>query len=345
MDLDTAPAPVAESAPLSIEQAVKHQQTLRAKGATRVTEPTPAEPEEQPETEAREPVEGDIESDLLPQADQDVEGEPEEANAEDDNAAPPEPETAIEPPQFWDAEGKERFAKLSPASQKEVVEYEKQRTAAVAKAMQKAAETTKQSEAKLKQLQEAAERIGDYVDAQSAHMQQWEQWLESDAAQELAVTNSTAYNAELARYDREKREYEKVLASKAEAEQVTFKTFIEEQRKLLPEIAPELADPKEGPQRMKDTMTYLGQRGIPAEQVRGISALEASIAYKAMLWDRAQAKAKEQPKPKPKPAGPTAPASGQGVRASSSEARIKQLNSMHSLTVEQAMELRRLKRG
>lgn len=345
MDLDTAPAPVAESAPLSIEQAVKHQQTLRAKGATRVEEPTPAEPEEQPETEAVEPVEGDTESDLLPQADQDVEGEPEQANAEDDNAAPPEPETAIEPPQFWDAEGKERFAKLSPASQKEVVEYEKQRTAAVAKAMQKAAETTKQSEAKLKQLQEAAERIGDYVDAQSAHMQAWEQWLGSEAAQELAATNPTAYNAELARYDREKRDYEKVLASKAEAEQVTFKTFIEEQRKLLPEIAPELADPKEGPQRMKDTMTYLGQRGIPAEQVRGISALEASIAYKAMLWDRAQAKAKEQPKPKPKPAGPTAPAAGQGVRASSSEARIKQLNSMHSLTVEQAMELRRLKRG
>ena len=342
MDLDTASAPVVDSAPLSIEAAVKHQQTLRAKGATRVEDP---EPEEQPETEAREPVEGDTESDLLPQADQDVEGEPEQANAEDDNAAPPEPETAIEPPQFWDAEGKERFAKLSPASQKEVVEYEKQRTAAVAKAMQKAAETTKQSEAKLKQLQEAAERIGDYVDAQSAHMQAWEQWLESDAAQELAVTNSTAYNAELARYDREKREYEKVLASKAEAEQVTYRTFIEEQRKLLPEIAPELADPKEGPQRMKDTMTYLGQRGIPAEQVRGISALEASIAYKAMLWDRAQAKAKEQPKPKPKPAGPTAPAAGQGVRASSSETRIKQLNSMHSLTVEQAMELRRLKRG
>ncbi len=144
MDLDTASAPVVDSAPLSIEAAVKHQQTLRAKGATRVEDP---EPEQQAETEASEPVEADTESDHLTQDDQDVEGEPLEANAEDDNEAPPEPVTAIEPPQFWDAEGKERFAKLSPASQKEVVEYEKQRTAAVAKAMQKAAETTKQSEA------------------------------------------------------------------------------------------------------------------------------------------------------------------------------------------------------
>lgn len=342
MDLDTAPAPVADSAPLSIEAAVKHQQTLRAKGATRVEDPI--EPEE-PTAEAVEPAEGDIESDHLTQDDQDVEGEPLEANAEDDNEAPPEPVTAIEPPQFWDAEGKERFAKLSPASQKEVVEYEKQRTAAVAKAMQKAAETTKQSEAKLKQLQEAAEGIGEYVSSQTAHMQAWETWLGSSAAQELAETNPNAYNAELARYDREKRSYETVLAQKAEAEKLTFQTYFEEQRKLLPEVAPELADPKEGPQRMQETMTYLSQRGVPVEQVRGISAVEASIAYKAMLWDKAQAKAKELPKPKPKPAGPTAPASGQGVRASSSEARIKQLNSMHSLTVEQAIELRRLKRG
>lgn len=342
MDLDTAPAPVAESAPLSIEAAVKHQQTLRAKGATRVEDP---EPEQQAETEAREPVEADTESDPLTQADQDVEGEPEEANAEDDNEAPPEPVTAIEAPQFWDAEGKERFAKLSPASQKEVVEYEKQRTAAVAKAMQKAAETTKQSEAKLRQLQETAQRIGNYVEAQSEHMQAWEQWLGSPSAAELAQANPTAYNAEIARYDREKRDFEKVQADKAEAEQVTFRTYVEEQRKLLPEYAPELADPKEGPARMKETMSYLTERGIPLEQVRGISAIEASVAYKAMLWDKAQAKAKELPKPKPKPAGPTAPASGQGVRASSSEARIKQLNSMHSLTVEQAMELRRLKRG
>lgn len=342
MDLDTAPAPVADSAPLSIEAAVKHQQTLRAKGATRVEDP---EPEQQAETEAREPVEADTESDPLTQADQDVEGEPEEANAEDDNEAPPEPVTAIEAPQFWDAEGKERFAKLSPASQKEVVEYEKQRTAAVAKAMQKAAETTKQSEAKLRQLQEAADSIGEYVSSQTEHMQAWETWLGSSAAQELADTNPNAYNAELARYDREKRNYETVLAQKARAETIAFRTYVEEQARLLPEISPELADPIEGPKRKQQTMNYLIEQGIPREQANGASAREALIAYKAMLYDMAMLKAKEQPKPKPKPAGPTAPASGQGVRASSSEARIKQLNSMHSLTVEQAMELRRLKRG
>ena len=342
MNIDTAPAPVADSAPLSIEQAVKAQQTLRAKGATRL-EPEPEQ--QQAETEAREPVEADTESDPLTQADQDVEGEPEEANAEDDNEAPPEPVTAIEPPQFWDADGKERFAKLSPASQKEVVEYEKQRTAAVAKAMQKAAETTKQSEAKLRQLQEAADGIGEYVSSQTAHMQAWETWLGSDAAQELADTNPIAYNAELARYDREKRSYETVLSKKTEAEKLTLQTFYQEQSKLLPDVAPELADPKEGPKRWSETMDYLRAQNIPAPQILGISAVEASVAYKAMLWDRAQAKAKELPKPKPKPAGPTAPASGQGVRASSSEARIKQLNSMNSLSIEQVMELRRLKRG
>jgi len=340
MDLDTAPAPVAESATLSIEAAVKHQQTLRAKGATRVEDPEP-----EAETEAREPVEADTESDPFTQADQDVEGEPEQANAEDDNEAPPEPVTAIEAPQFWDAAGRERFAKLSPASQKEVVEYEKQRTAAVAKAMQKAAETTKHSEAKLRQLAEAAERIGEYVEAQSGHMQDWENWLGSSAAQELAVTNPTAYNAELARYDREKRDFEKVQADKAKAEEVTFSTYVEEQRRLLPQVAPELADPKEGPARLRETTNYLLELGIPLKQVQGAAAIEALLAYKAMLYDKAMLKAKEAPKPKPKPAGPTAPASGQGVRASSSEARIKALNSMHSLSIEQAMELRRLKRG
>jgi len=334
---------VTSDAPLTIEQAVKVQQAIRAKSPPQVeTVETDefVEPEGEADTSEIEESEADA------QLAEDVESEPLEANADGDEAEPPEPvEPAIEPPQFWDAEGKERFAKLSPASQREVLEYEKQRTAAVAKAMQKSAETAKAAEAKLKQLQEVADQIGEnYVEPRAKHMQAWDQWLGSNAAAQLARENPAAYAAEIARYDREKRDYDKVIADKKAADAAVFAEHVTEQRRLLAEVAPELADPKEGPARMRETLTYLTQQGMDAESLRWITAKEAAIAHKAMLYDRAQAKAKEAPKPKPKPAGPNAAPAGQGVRASSSEARLKALNSKHSLTVEEAIELRRLKR-
>jgi len=340
---DVTTAPVADSAPLSVEQAVKFHQERRAKGETRLE---PVEVEDETPTEAdAEPVDA-AESEAVNPAADDAQEEPIEANQEGEEQEQAEPEQpAIEPPEFWDADGKDHFAKLPPSAQKAVVEYEKQRTKAVAKAMQEAATLRKTSEAKLQQLDQVIATVGEQVESEAAYFQEWDNWLDSPQAAQLKASSPEDYNAEIARYQAEKLEYTRKQEKLSQAERMRFRQFAEEQAALLPKVAPELADPKEGKQRWSDTMTYLHERGVPSEQIRNISALEASVAYKAMLWDRAQAKAKETPKPKPKPAGPSASPAGQGQRPSSSEARIKALNSKHSLTIEEAMELRRLKRG
>jgi len=335
---DVTTAPVADSAPLSIEQAVKRHQELRAA----------AVPTKQPaETEAdAAPVEAEPEIEAAPQAVDDAQEEPTEANLEgeqQDEAEPAPP--AIEPPEFWDTEGKEHFAKLPPSAQQAVLEYEKQRTKAVAKAMQEAATVRKTSEAKLKQLDQVIDTISAQVADEAAYFDQWEEWLDSPQAQQLRSADLNAYNAEIARYQAEKLEYTRKQDKLSQAERLKFEQFATEQAELLKTVAPELVDPKEGRQRWADMTTHLHKLGVPNEQIRTISALEASIAYKAMLWDRAQAKAKETPKPKPKPAGPSVSPAGQGRQGSTSDARIKQLNSKHSLTIDEAMELRRLKRS
>jgi len=337
---DVTTAPAADSAPMSIEQAVKFQQERRSKGETRL-EPV----EEEAPTEA-EPVEAADESEAVTPAADDAQEEPIEANQEGEEQEQAEPETpAIEPPEFWDADGKDHFAKLPPSAQKAVVEYEKQRTKAVAKAMQEAATLRKTSEAKLQQLDQVIATVGEQVESETAYFQEWDKWLDSPQAAQLKASSPEDYNAEIARYQAERLEYTRKQDKLSQAERMRFRQFADEQAALLPKFAPELADPKEGKARWSDTMTYLHERGVPSDQIRNISALEASVAYKAMLWDRAQAKAKETPKPKPKLAGPSASPAGQGQRPSSSEARIKALNSKNSLSIEEAMELRRLKRG
>ena len=132
----SAPAP---SAPATMHSTVDSWVSERRERRA-AAEPARAEngkfvsknPEAAPVEEAPEATQSEAD----PQAADEVQAEPETANPTDEQASPPEPETAIEAPQFWDAEGKEAFSKLSPASQKEVAAYEKQRTLAVAKAMQ-----------------------------------------------------------------------------------------------------------------------------------------------------------------------------------------------------------------
>ena len=345
-----APAPAAVEAPAmhsTVDSWVAERSAKRAAaepvrddgGKFQSRNPQPA-PEE---TEDGEEAPDDTEFEPDAQSGEEVEGESYEANADDEHVDPPEPVTVIEAPQFWDAEGKEAFAKLSPAAKSEVARYEKQRSLAVAKAMQKSAETTRAAEAKLMQLRETSDRIGEYVDAGDERMQQWEDWFTSEGTN-LAQNDPGAYVAEEARYKAEKREHEQLKANRADADRITFQSHREEQSRLLAEVAPELVDPKEGPKRMAETVSFLQELGFDNERIRWISATEASLAHKAMMWDRAQARAQQAPKPKPKPSGPNAAPAGQGQRASSSEAQLKALQGKQNLSQDEFLQLRRLQR-
>jgi hypothetical protein len=369
-ETQTAPAAAASNTPLTIDQHVELM-TKPVAAPRKAKAPAPESEaeitEDTSETDAADDageVEDTADTESTPQVDEGAEDEPLEANVEGDEEgdtdepAPP----AIDPPKFWDAEGKESFAKLAPEAQRQVLKYEEQRTKAVAKAMQESAEMRKSFEAKQQQLLATASRIEEqYVDPGRALMRDWDAYWASPDAEQLAETNPAEYLKLQNRHRREVQELQEAVAAKTMAERAAFSEFVAEQARLLPELIPDLADEKEGPKRKSELFAYLrDDYGFEPDRLSGLSAKEAQIAWKAKqfdsvkdfaeikrkadLYDKSMRLAQKAPAPKPKlQAGPSAPATGQGQRLSSSEARFKTLNSKPSISSAEHTELLLLK--
>jgi hypothetical protein len=361
----TTPSAAASTTPLTIDQHVELM-TKPPVAARKARAPEPEEIKDTPETDAADDVsevEDTADTESTPQVDEGAEDEPTEANVEGDDGEEDEPAPpAIDPPKFWDAEGKESFAKLAPKEQQAVLKYEEQRTRAVARAMQESAEVRKSYEAKQQWLLDTASRIEEqYIDPGAVRMKEWDTYFASDDADELAQTNPAEYLRLQNAARREKRELDEAIAAKTMAERTAFSEFVAEQVKLIPELIPELADPAEGPKRKAELFSYLrDEHGFAPDRLAGISATEARIAWeslqyrsvknfaeikrKADLYDRSMKLAQNAPSLKPKlQAGPSAPAAGQGQRLSSSEARFKTLSSKPSISAAEHTEFLLLK--
>jgi len=78
----------------------------------------------------------------------------------------------------------------------------------------------------------------------------------------------------------------------AEAEAIAHTRFVADELEKLKTVAPALTDAREGAGRRGAMGRYLLDQGATADQLRFLGALEAGIAYKAMLWDQAQASLK-----------------------------------------------------
>lgn len=370
LDTQTAPAPAADTGPLTIDQAVDRQLARRKAPPEPVVEDEPvpgtATSDESPEDAGEQVEHEDSEADT--QAADDGEGAPETdtPDAEQEQATDPA-KPKLEAPARWDAEAKEVFATLPPKAQEVILAREKLQQAEVTKAQQKSAEATKLFETRIQHLNTVAERIGEYVDSGEARieywttrMEEWDDWFASDDAQQLSQTDPGAYRANEARYRQElananqdKRSLDKAKADKAAAESEAFNAYVQEQARLIPELIPELVDEKEGPKRRSELNAYLREQGFEPERIKGISAKEAQLVWKASqfdsvpnfaeikrkadLYDKSMALAKTPPTPKPKDkAGPSAPAAGQGQTPSSSEAEYRKLAGMKSLSLDQA---------
>ena len=372
LDTQTAPAPAADTATLTIDQAVERQMARRKAPPEPVAddEPVPGtvDREESPEDEG-EPVETqDSEADT--QAADDGEEAPETDTLDAEQEQAPDPaEPKLEAPARWEAEDKALFATLPKKAQETILRREKLQQAEVTKAQQKSAEVAKTFETRIQHLNTIAETIGEYVDTGQARIEywtnrmvEWDDWFASDDAQQMSQEDPGAYRANEARYRQElasanqdKRALDKAKADKAKAESEAFNAYVQEQARLIPELIPELVDEKEGPKRRSELNAYLREQGFEPDRIKGISAKEAQLVWKASqfdsvkdfaeikrkadLYDKSMALAKTPPPPKPKDkAGPSAPAAGQGQTPSSSEARFKALSAKKSLTIDEAAE-------
>ena len=231
-----------------------------------------------------------------------------EVDAEDPQDEPEVP--AVEAPQWYDAEAKEVFAKLSPEMQAVVRAQEDKREAVTAKEKAAAIETRKQaseaSEAMRGLIDKLQSSIPDEVAAFHARHNYDPQDLER-----YRLEDPAGYLALQAQIHAERTDLERKIAAKAEAERVAGETFAFEQGQRLREIAPELATPES----IKALGDYLGKIG-KAEAMKYADADELVIANKARLYDELQAKAAASanvPKPKPTPAKTVPPVRAQAA--------------------------------
>lgn len=226
--------------------------------------------------------------------------EPSEAEAiEGEDAESDEPESeelpAIEAPRSWNAEAKAKFAKLPRDVQEYVVSRESERDTALSKAQQEAAESRKRVETEVAAIGQYKTVLDKLLpQAQATFENRWK-----DVDWNAVVDKFGADEALKLRnqFEKEQEQVQQLQAAQQQAQAVEHRKFVEAEIAKLPTIAPDLADPKEGPKRRADVGKFLMDSGVPAEQLRGISALEMSLAYDAMRYRAAKANLSQPKKP------------------------------------------------
>lgn len=333
-------ATAADSSFLTIEQAVANLDAADTKREDEAPAQAEAAPSTKQDTEAEPAAEDASEPETATEGD---DAETEDADAEGDEPQLP----AIEPPRFWDAEAKKRFGELPRDLQELVLSKEAERDKATALAMEEAATKRKAADGEASRIAQFNGVLDKLLpQAIETFKSRWEgvDWnavIDQRGAEEALKLQGQMRD--------EQGMVQQLQAAKNQAEQVQYQKFVETEAAKLPELAPDLVDPKLGSQRKAELGKFLLDSGVPAEQLRHISALETSIAYDAMRWRQAQAKAKEQasapktpakPAIAPKPSVRSTAAPGRG--GSPQHARIQQLMRQPHRSVDEAVELMEL---
>jgi hypothetical protein len=248
-----------------------------------------------------------------PEADDDFEGAasaPEEAEgwAEDPDDGEDETEAEegevdrLEPPKYWSKDAKARFAELDPDLQAVVLSQEGPREEAAARAK---AEAQQVREAALKDATEAralAEELADLLPEAMAQFHarwqgepDWTAFAQAHGVEQMAAAR--------AQHEAEKARLQHASRTALAARQASHNAYVAAEFEKLRGLDPELADPGNGAERRTEVTRYLHGHGVPPQALLAISALEMSLARKAMLWDQAQAKARAS-NSTPRPAAP-----------------------------------------
>lgn len=286
------------SEPLTIDQAV----------STLVGEPEPqddaVEALEAPAEAAEEPTE-EIASDTQ---EEDPDGEAEEPG--DDGEEKPEEEAEavapVDPPVWWKAEAKARFAELPPELQAVVFEQEQVREKVVSEAKAQAAQTVQAAQKEMEGVQTLAAQLAEFLpqaletfDSRWGKQPDWAAVVQERGAEEAFVLKS--------QWEAEQQQLRQLSQAndqaKAQAHHAYVKAEFVRLAEIAPELAPDVSDPTKGAEARVEVTQYLEGLGIPRDAIVQISATEMLIARKAQLWDKAQA----QPKAlatKIKPAAP-----------------------------------------
>jgi hypothetical protein len=304
---------------LSVEQAV----------AAMSEEPAETPTEEVAEASEQEQPEAPPEAEDGDEAETPIEAEEEQ-----------EPETVIEAPHFWSAEKKAEFAKLTPELQAYVLENDRQAQRTVSQKLEEAATARKAAEAEMEQLKVLTERISTAAErAEEAFADRWSAFT-PEAWVQLAKENPSQYTALKAQYDAEQAAVQQARTARDAAAQIERAKWVNEQSERLKTLAPELVDPVKGDANRLAVAEYLKSQGVSEQDIPNVGALEASIAWKAMQYDKSVSALKTRPATERPPVRPAA-APSQSQKTSALAKAEAQFNKSGSL--EDALRLMNLK--
>jgi hypothetical protein len=292
------------------------------------TTPEPEQPAAPVEAAVGAVAEPDSPSEAEPTAE--APSEPEEVNAEGEEAEAEEPaQPAIDPPPFWDADAKAAFASLTPEHQTIVSAQASKQATEASQAIQKAAERAKSAETQAARVSDLATGLNEFLPKAVETFKgrwdgiDWAAWADQDPTE--AFKGKVAFEAE-------QKDIQRLTDARDQADRLAAEQFVATEFAKLPEVAPDLVDPKEGPARRTALASYLLEHGVTREQLPNISAVEMSIAYKAMQFDKLKAAppkvALKPPTPAARPPARPGAASPTPNRASTAAARYAQTRSV-----------------
>jgi hypothetical protein len=297
-------------------------------------------PPAEPQDEASAPVAAwDDEDPSADEASQPADASEAEApgDGEDEGGADGEAAEPLAAPAYWSKDAKARFADLPPDLQAVVLAQEGPREAAAARAKAEAAREVKTAREHSQGVQVLAEQLSAFLPEAVQTFQQrwgepdWEQVIRQHGAEEAALLR--------ARFDREQAQLHELAQrtddARRQAHQAYMRSEFEALAQLDPELAPDARDPSQGSGKRQAVTRYLMEAGVDRNAIAQISALEMTLARKAMLWDQAQAAARgrggqspsvhRRPTPKPgaRPGGAAAPPQHQGRTSAQSAFNAK----------------------
>lgn len=262
---------------LSLDGAAEAMAAARAVGEP-VTEQ--AKPDYvRPEDEDDKPEQADVEA-----AGEAAEDDAEPAAAEEEVEQEPEQEP-LPAPRSWSKADQEAWGKLPRDVQEIVARREADRDKAANQASAIAGQVNAQIRA-----------LSDKYDALAAGLKNdWQhKWGNVDWVRAARELSPEEFNAARAEAEQDLANWRAAEAERERVAKAARQSFLAEEWQKLTELSPELSDPEKGGERRAKTADYLVQQGIEPELIGELSARELTIAYKAMLYDAAQAEAKRK---------------------------------------------------
>lgn len=193
-----------------------------------------------------------------------------------------------EPPKYWAKEAKEAFAQLPPELQAVVLAQEGPREEAASKAKEAAAQETARARGELAKVQTIVEGLSVLVPkAIQTFKDRWEGVDWAETIRQHGSEQAMIWKAEA---DEQAAQIQQLQQAQAEAEKTARFAFVQAEAEKL------RGTPLESVEARQEVAKYLIEQSPRfRDRLADADADDYQVAYKAMMWDRAQAQLKAKP--------------------------------------------------